>query len=53
MIIAAVAAGQSVGACLAGGFGPALTISGIFMIQNYLIARRRGYGIRVKRSFRR
>ena len=52
MIIAAVAAGQSVGACLAGGFGPALTISGIFMIQNYLIARRRGYGIRVKRSFR-
>ena len=52
MIVAAVAAGQSVGACLAGGFGPAITLSGIFMIQNYFIARKNGYGKIVKRGFK-
>jgi tripartite ATP-independent transporter DctM subunit len=52
MIVAAVAAGQSVGACLAGGFGPAVTLSGIFMIQNYFIARKHGYGKIVKRGFK-
>ena len=50
MIVAAVAGGQSVGACLAGGFGPAITLSGIFMIQNYFIARKHGYGKIVRRS---
>lgn len=52
MIVAAVAAGQSVGACLAGGFGPAIILSGIFMIQNYFIARKNGYGKIVKRGFK-
>ena len=52
MIVAAVAAGQSVGACLAGGFGPAIALSAIFMIQNYFIARRKGYGKIVKRGFK-
>lgn len=52
MIVAAVAAGQSVGACLAGGFGPAIALSGIFMIQNYFIARKNGYGKIVKRGFK-
>jgi tripartite ATP-independent transporter DctM subunit len=52
MIVAAVAAGQSVGACLAGGFGPAIALSAIFMIENYFIARRKGYGKIVKRGFK-
>ncbi|WP_319558996.1 TRAP transporter large permease [Marispirochaeta sp.] len=52
MIVAAVAGEQSVSACLAGGFGPAITLSGIFMIQNYIIARKNGYGKIIKRTLR-
>lgn len=52
MIVAAVAGNQSVGASLAGGFGPAITLSVIFMIQNYFIARKHGYGIVVRRGFK-
>lgn len=52
MIVAAVSAEQSVGACLAGGFGPAIGISSIFMIQNYFIARKKHYGKINRRSFR-
>ncbi|MBS3933311.1 MAG: TRAP transporter large permease [Truepera sp.] len=44
MIIAATTAGQSVGAALAGGIGPALVIGASFMLANYLISARYGYG---------
>lgn len=44
MIIAAVTAEQSVGKCLAGGFGPALVLSLMFMVLNYFISVRGGYG---------
>lgn len=45
MIVAAVAANQSVSKCLAGGFGPAICLAVIFMIQNYLFARKHNCGI--------
>lgn len=44
MIIAASTAGQSVGAALAGGIGPALTIGASFMLANYFLSARYGYG---------
>ena len=44
MIIAAVSAGQSVGASLAGGFGPALVLAVLFMVTNYIITIKKGYG---------
>ncbi|MCF7934431.1 MAG: TRAP transporter large permease [Spirochaetia bacterium] len=51
MIVASVAAGQSVGACLAGGIGPALVLASMFMLINYIIARKNHYGIITRRSF--
>ncbi len=44
MIIAAVTAQLSVGKCLAGGFGPALLLSLMFMGLNYFMTVRGGYG---------
>lgn len=44
MIIAASAAGQSVGGALAGGLGPAVCLAAGFFATNYVLARRRGYG---------
>jgi tripartite ATP-independent transporter DctM subunit len=44
MIIAAATAGQSVGASLAGGLGPAIVMGVGFMALNYAICVRRGYG---------
>lgn len=44
MIIAASAAGQSVGGALAGGLGPAVLLAAGFFLTNYVLARRRGYG---------
>lgn len=45
MIIAASAAGQSVGGALAGGVGPAIILAMGFMLINYVISRRKGYGV--------
>ncbi|WP_340108297.1 TRAP transporter large permease [Pikeienuella sp. HZG-20] len=45
MIIAASAAGQSVGGALAGGVGPAIILAMGFVLINYVIARRNGYGV--------
>lgn len=50
MIVAAVAANQSVSRCLAGGFGPAICLVVIFMIQNYYFARKHNCGIIKKLS---
>jgi tripartite ATP-independent transporter DctM subunit len=44
MIVAAVSAGQSVGAALAGGFGPAIMLAALFMVLNYYISVRKKYG---------
>ncbi len=44
MIIAAVAASQSVGAALAGGLGPAIVLGAAFMIVNYVLSVRNKYG---------
>lgn len=44
MIIGAVAAEQSVGACLAGGVGPAIVLAGMFMLINYAKAAKNRYG---------
>lgn len=52
MIIAAVTANQSVSACLAGGFGPAIMLSGMFMIVNSYISIKKGYGKIEKISFK-
>ncbi len=52
MVIASVVAEQSVSACLAGGIGPAVLLSLLFMLTNYIIARRNGYGKVVIRSYR-
>lgn len=49
MIIAAVTAEQSVGRCLAGGIGPAIVLSLMFMVLNYFLTIRGGYG-KVTRS---
>jgi tripartite ATP-independent transporter DctM subunit len=44
MIIGAVAAEQSVGGCLAGGFGPAIVLATMFMLLNYAKAVKNNYG---------
>ena len=45
MIVASVAANQSVSKCLAGGFGPALSLAGMFLIYNYFYAKKNNCGI--------
>ncbi|MBE0532114.1 MAG: TRAP transporter large permease [Rhodospirillales bacterium] len=45
MIIAASSSGQSVGAALAGGLGPACLLAASLAIYNYFVSRRRGYGV--------
>ncbi len=45
MIVASVAANQSVSRCLAGGFGPALSLAGMFLIYNYFYAKKNKCGI--------
>lgn len=45
MIIAAAAAGQSVGGALAGGLGPAVLLAIALFAANAIIARRQGYGV--------
>lgn len=52
MIIAAVTANQSVNACLAGGFGPAIILSLMFMIVNSYISIRNNYGQIIKMPFK-
>ncbi len=44
MIIAAATAGQSVGAALAGGLGPAIVLLVLFATVNYVLSVRRGMG---------
>lgn len=44
IIVAAAAAGQSVGAALAGGLGPGILLAGSLAIYNYVVSRKRGYG---------
>jgi tripartite ATP-independent transporter DctM subunit len=44
MIIAAATAGQSIGAALAGGIGPAIVLGAAFFGINYTLAVKRGYG---------
>lgn len=44
LIVAAATAGESVGAALAGGLGPGLMLAALFLLANYLISVRRGYG---------
>jgi tripartite ATP-independent transporter DctM subunit len=44
IIVAASAAGQSVGAALAGGLGPGILLAGLLAIYNYVVSRKRGYG---------
>jgi tripartite ATP-independent transporter DctM subunit len=51
MIIAAVAAEQSIGASLAGGFGPAVVLGVLFMGLNYVLSRRKNYGTKTKIGF--
>jgi tripartite ATP-independent transporter DctM subunit len=44
MIIAASTANVSVGAALAGGFGPSIVLILVLMILNFVLSARRGYG---------
>ncbi|MDO8884587.1 MAG: TRAP transporter large permease [Pseudotabrizicola sp.] len=44
IIVAAAAAGQSVGAALAGGLGPGVLLAGSLAVYNYIVSRKRGYG---------
>lgn len=44
MIVAAVTAQQSVAAALAGGLGPGILLAALFLLANYVISVRRGYG---------
>lgn len=44
VIVAAAAAGQSVGAALAGGLGPGILLALALAVYNYAISRKRGYG---------
>jgi tripartite ATP-independent transporter DctM subunit len=48
IIIAAAAAGQSVGGALAGGLGPGVLLAVSLAVYNYWISRRKGYGAQVK-----
>jgi tripartite ATP-independent transporter DctM subunit len=50
MIIAAAAAGVSVGGALAAGLGPACLFIAGFMVTNYVMARRHGFGSVSRRS---
>lgn len=52
MIIAAATAGVSVGEALAGGIGPAILFVAGFMITNYVLAVRNGYGTVSRQSAR-
>jgi tripartite ATP-independent transporter DctM subunit len=52
MIVAAAVAGESVGAALAGGFGPSVLFIVSLMILNYVLSVRRGYGEVSRASFR-
>ena len=52
MIIAASSAGVSVGAALAGGFGPSVVFIVVLMIMNYIISVRRKYGEITKDSLK-
>lgn len=47
IIIAASAAGLSVGGALAGGLGPGILLAVALAIYNYWVSRRHGYGARV------
>lgn len=47
MIIAAIAAGQSVSAALAGGLGPAVVLAALFMGLNYYLSAKHNYGYRM------
>lgn len=44
VIVAAAAAGQSVGGALAGGLGPGILLAVALAIYNYVISRKHGYG---------
>ncbi|MGP3698549.1 TRAP transporter large permease [Rhodobacter sp. NSM] len=44
VIVAAAAAGQSVGGALAGGLGPGLLLALSLALYNYVISKRKGYG---------
>lgn len=44
LIVAAVTAQVSVAAALAGGLGPGLLLAALFILANYVISVRRGYG---------
>jgi len=51
MIIVAAAAGQSIGAALAGGLGPAVLLAAGFIALNAWVSRRRGFGEPVRIPF--
>ena len=53
IIIAAAAAGQSVGGALAGGLGPGILLALSLAAYNYWVSRRNGYGDRVAFDARR
>ena len=48
IIVAAASAGQSVGAALAGGLGPGMLLALALAVYNYLVSRKRGYGVLVQ-----
>jgi tripartite ATP-independent transporter DctM subunit len=52
MIVAAAASGQSVGRALAGGLGPGVLLALAFFAYNFLISKRRGYGVSTSRPAR-
>lgn len=52
MIIAASSSGVSVGAALAGGFGPSAVFIGVLMVLNYIISVRKKYGEITRENFR-
>jgi len=52
MIIAAVTANQSVSACLAGGFGPAIILSLMFVVVNAYVSIKNDYGVIEKIRFK-
>ncbi len=45
IVVAAASSGQSVGAALAGGLGPGVLLAVSLAVYNYLVSRRRGYGV--------
>jgi tripartite ATP-independent transporter DctM subunit len=52
MIIAASTANVSVGAALAGGFGPSIVLILVLMVLNFILSARRGYGEITKAPFK-